>query len=131
MAIFVLLAGTIVLNRVAIIVALITLAMLPSVESGAPKLHAPNAVFFLITNDDVMEAVQAYAEVLCLQDHLVDHTPTAILNAGSICQDSRRNADGDSLTRDGAWRAYIDAAYGNIVSMCSAEGSYELCRWFK
>ncbi len=93
-------------------------------------IHAPNAAFFLATHYEALDAIQSYALTLCLQDKLTDDTPSAILAAGAICQDSRRNSDGDSLSHDGMWRGYTWAAYAGIVAMCRGEVD-ELCRWFR
>lgn len=95
-------------------------------------LHKPDAEFFLQTNDDVMEALQAYAETLCLQDKLVGHSPQLLLAAGAQCGDSKRTEKGDSLTHDGKWHDYVWLAYADIIALCSdAANQYELCKWFK
>lgn len=96
------------------------------------QLHAPDAAFFLANNDDVMEALQSYAEALCVQDKVADDSPAAILTAGALCGDSERNADGDSLSRDGAWRGYALLAAIKITAMCAADEQVQnLCRWFR
>ncbi len=83
-------------------------------------LHTPDPLFFLTNNDDVMEALQAYAEMLCRQD-----------SPGAMCGDSKRNADGDSLTHDGKWHDYVWLAYAGIVAMCKDAPGQELCKWFR
>jgi hypothetical protein len=83
-------------------------------------LHTPDPLFFLSNNDDVMEALQSYAEMLCRQDA-----------PAQPCGDSKRNADGDSLTHDGKWHDYVWLAYAGIVAMCDGVSAYELCRQFR
>ncbi len=94
-------------------------------------IHAPDAAFFLATHYEALDAIQSYALTLCLQDKLVDDSPDAILAAGTECNDSRRDSEGDSLNDDGAWRAYSGAARGGIVAMCRDGGEYELRGWFR
>lgn len=117
-------------------VCLVIVLILPFVSGATmPKqraLHLPDAAFFMANNDDVMEALQSYAEALCLQDKLTDDSPGALLIAGALCGDSKRNADGDSLSHDGDWRSYTMLAYIKIVAICAAEEQVQnLCRWFK
>lgn len=96
------------------------------------ELRSPNAAFFLANNVDVNEALQSFAEVLCLQDKMIDDSPDAILDAGAECQDSRRNDDGDSLTHDGKWHDYVWLAYAGIVAMCAADEQLSnLCKDFR
>lgn len=94
-------------------------------------LHAPDAIFFLTTNYTAIEATQSYALTLCLEDTIVDNTPAAILAAGAICEDSKRNSDGDSLNDDGKWHEYAMLAYTEIVKICKDGQGYELCKWYR
>ena len=119
------------------IFALLVVVLLLPLTSGATvtkqrPLHPPNAAFFLANNDNVWEALQSYAEALCIQDKLTDHTPGALLVAGAQCGDSKRNADGDSLSHDGKWHDYVWLAYIKIVAICAIDEQMQnLCRWFR
>ena len=111
---------------------LITIAIL---STGAafhrPVSHVqPNAAFFLGTNDTMLDALQSYAEMLCLADKAPDASPEAVLRAGSECNDSRVDEDGDSLTFDGGWRRYTEEAMRGIVAMCRANEA-KVCEGFR
>lgn len=90
----------------------------------------PNAAFFFATNDTMVDALQSYAEMLCLADKASDASPEAVLAAGSECNDSRIDEDGDSLTRDGGWRRYVEEAQRGIVTMCVGNEA-KVCEGFR
>lgn len=102
----------------------ITLFALITILSTGAAFHRPvvrvqpNAAFFFATNDTMVDALQSYAEMLCLADKAPDASPEAVLAAGSECNDSRVNEDGDSLTQDGQWHEYVEEAQRGIVAMC-------------
>lgn len=102
----------------------ITLLALIAILSTGAAFHRPvvrvqpNAAFFLGTNDTMMDALQSYAEMLCLADKAPDASPDAVLRADSECNDSRVDDDGDSLAQDGQWRRYVEEAQREIVAMC-------------
>ena len=68
--------------------------------------------------------------MLCLADKAPDASPEAVLAAGSKCNDSQVDSDGDSLTRDGGWRRYIEDAQRGIVVMCKANEA-KVCEGFR
>ena len=117
------------------------LALIAILSTGAafrrPVSHVqPNAAFFLRTNGTMLDALQSYAEMLCLADKAPDASPEAVLRAGSECkdsqadEDSRVDSDGDSLTFDGQWRRYVEEAQRGIVAMCAANEA-KVCEGFR
>ena len=114
----------------------ITLFALITILSTGAAFHRsvvrvqPNAAFFLGTNDTMIDALQSYAEMLCLADKAPDASPEAVLRAGKECNDSRVDEDGDSLTFDGGWRRYTEDAMRGIVAMCVANDA-KVCEGFK
>ena len=114
----------------------ITLLALIAILSTGAAFHRPvvrvqlNAAFFLDTNDTMLDALQSYAEMLCLSDKAPDASPEAVLRAGKVCNDSRVDEDGDSLTFDGGWRKYTEEAQRGIVAMCTGNET-RVCEGFR
>ena len=116
-------------ERILTVIVLFIVALLPNVHSAAslPQRRATvvNAEFFLSVNDDVMEALETYAEVLCVQDRVVDRSPQTWLVAAQICNDT---SEGGS---DGAWHQYALQASTEITQLCvGVRQMYELCKYF-
>lgn len=93
--------------RVIVCFALITILSTGAVFHRPMSHVQPNAAFFFGTNDTMLDALQSYAEMLCLADKAPDASPEAVLRAGRECNDSRVDEDGDSLARDGGNDANI------------------------
>ena len=114
----------------------VTLLALIAILSTGAAFHRPvsrvqtNAAFFFATNDTMLDALQSYAEMLCLADKAPDASPEAVLRAGSECNDSKVDEDGDSLTFDGQWHGYVEEAQRGIVAMCVGNEA-EVCEGFK
>ena len=114
----------------------ITLLALITILSTGAAFHRPvvrvqpNAAFFFGTNDTMVDALQSYAEMLCLADKAPDASPDAVLAAGGECNDSMVDEDGDSLTQDGQWRGYTEEAQRGIVAMCVGNVA-EVCEGFR
>ena len=114
----------------------ITLLSLIAILSTGASFHRPvlriqpNAAFFFATNDTMLDALQSYAEMLCLADKAPDASPDAVLAAGSECNDSRVDSDGDSLTFDGQWRRYVEDAQRGIVALCVGNEA-KVCEGFR
>ena len=68
--------------------------------------------------------------MLCLADKAPDASPDAVLRAGSECNDSRVDEDGDSLAFDGGWQRYIEEAHRGIVAMCVGNEA-KVCEGFR
>ena len=116
-------------ERILTVIVLFIVALLPNVHNAAslPQRRATviNAEFFLSTNDDVMDALIAYAEVLCTQDRVVDRSPQAWLDAAQICNDTSEGGN------DGAWHQYALQASAEITQLCAGKHQmYELCKYF-
>lgn len=90
----------------------------------------PNAAFFFANNDDYYEAFSAVAVSMCIQDKAQDDSPQAWTQAAKVCRDSKTDDEGDSVTFDGAWHAYVYQAIDVITQMCKAN-SGKLCESFK
>lgn len=88
------------MRTIACLIAIITLSTGASFHRPPTRVQ-PNVAFFFATNDTMMDALQSYAEMLCLADKAPDASPEAVLVAGSECNDSRVDEDGDSLSFDG------------------------------
>ena len=114
----------------------ITLLITIAILSTGAAFHRPvvrvrpNAAFFLGTNDTMLDALQSYAEMLCLADKAPDASPEAVLAAGSECNDSRVDEDGDSLVADGQWHGYVEDAQRGIVAMCKGNEA-RVCEGFR
>ena len=119
------------MRKIVLLLILATLLLSVRITPKHRVLHAPDAVFFLTTNYSAVEATQSYALTLCLEDTMTDDSPAAILAAGAICEDSKRNSDGDSLNNDGKWHQYTMLAYSEIVKICKDGQGYELCKWYR
>lgn len=110
----------------------VAVAMLLSSATQPREKHytMPNAAFFFANNDDYYEAFSAVAVSMCIQDRAQDDSPEAWRQAAAKCRDSRTDEQGDSITFDGAWHAYVYQAIDTITQMCKAN-SGKLCESFK
>lgn len=103
--------------------------------SGTPRPREkhytlPNAPLFFANNDDYYEAFSGVAVAMCIQDKAQDDSPEAWRQAAAKCRDSRTDEQGDSITFDGAWHAYVYQAIDTITQMCKAN-SGKLCESFR
>ena len=117
------------MRAIACLIAIIILSTGTSFHRPSTRVQ-PNAAFFLGTNDTMLDALQSYAEMLCLADKAPDASPEAVLRAGSECNDSRVDADGDSLTFDGGWRRYVEEAQRGIAELCKTNEA-KVCGGFR
>lgn len=77
-----------ILRFIIFLLVLIVLLSQPDGDRQALPKPKPNAAFFLMNNDDFMDALSAYAETLCLLDRAKDDSPEAWLAAGVLTEAS-------------------------------------------